>query len=81
MPYRALIPKSGEDILCAGRIISSDQLANSGLRVQATCMAEGQAAGVAAAIAAKRSVSVREVPYEMLCGILKNQGAIIPEKL
>ncbi len=80
VPYRALIPKGSDDLLCAGRIICSDQLANSGLRVQATCMAVGQAAGVAAAIAASRAVSVREVPYADLCAALKRQGAIVPER-
>ena len=57
----------------------SDQLANSGLRVEATCMAEGQAAGVAAAIAAKRAMSVKDVPYAELCESLKEQGAIVPK--
>lgn len=80
VPYRALIPRGSDDLLCAGRIICSDQLANSGLRVQATCMAVGQAAGVAAAIAASRAVSVREVPYADLCAALKRQGAIVPER-
>ncbi len=79
VPYRALIPKGSDDLLCAGRIVCSDQLANSGLRVEATCMAEGQAAGVAAAIAAKRAMSVKDVPYAELCESLKEQGAIVPK--
>ena len=79
VPYRALIPKGSDDLLCAGRIVCSDQLANSGLRVEATCMAEGQAAGVASAIAAKRAMSVKDVPYAELCESLKEQGAIVPK--
>ena len=51
VPLRALIPEGSRHMTAAGRCISSDQLANSALRVQATCMATGQAAGAAAALA------------------------------
>lgn len=78
VPYRALIPKNSKNVLCAGRIISSDQLANSGLRVEATCMAMGQAAGVAAAIAAKDNISVQKVSYTNLAKTLLSQNAIVP---
>ena len=72
--------RNEENILVAGRTIGSDQLANSGLRVQATCMAEGQAAGAAEAIAAESGISVRHVLYGKLCEMLKKQGAIVPER-
>lgn len=80
VPYRALIPKNSKRVLCAGRCISSDPYANSGLRVEATCMATGQAAGCAAAISAKNKTDVRNVPYEALCDALRTIGAIIPDK-
>lgn len=51
---RALIPKGSKNLLVAGRCISCDRQANSALRVQATCMATGQAAGEAAAFAAQK---------------------------
>lgn len=76
IPYRALIPKGSRHVLAAGRIISSDTDANSGLRVQAPCMAEGQAAGCAAAIAAKQGIGVKEVCYEELMKALERQGAV-----
>ena len=80
VPYRALIPKNSKRILCAGRTISSDQLANSALRVQATCMAVGQAAGVAASLSAQKNIPVGEILYADLRDVLKAQGAILPEK-
>ncbi len=80
IPYRALLPKGSRRILCAGRALSSDVLANSGLRVQAPCMAMGQAAGCAAAIAAARGVGVRDVEYGELCRALEAIDAIVPEK-
>ena len=51
VPLSALVPKGSRNIIVAGRCVSSDRLANSGLRVQASCMAMGQAAGAAAALA------------------------------
>lgn len=80
VPYRALIPKNSRKILCAGRCISSDTLSNSGLRVEATAMATGQAAGCAAAIAAKTNANILDVPYAELCSTLTGIGAIIPDK-
>lgn len=47
-----MIPKSVPQMLVAGRAISSDHGANSALRVQASCMAIGQSAGMVAALAA-----------------------------
>lgn len=79
IPYGALIPKGAKRILCAGRCISSDTDANSAIRVQAPCMATGQAAGCAAAISAKNNISVKEVPFSLLCRSLEGIGAIVPE--
>lgn len=80
VPYRALIPKNGRRILCAGRCISSDTYANSALRVEAICMATGQAAGCAAALATKNGCSVGQVDYASLSKALKSIGAILPHK-
>lgn len=78
IPYGALIPQNARKILCAGRCIASDSEANSALRVQAVCMASGQAAGCAAAISAQENMPVKDVPYDRLCGCLNEMGAIVP---
>ncbi len=78
IPLSALIPKGSRNIIVAGRCVSSDRLANSGLRVQAPCMAMGQAAACAAAIAAKDGISPGDVPLDKLHALLKEHGAIIP---
>lgn len=80
IPYGALIPRGSKRILCAGRCISSDTDANSAVRVQAPCMAMGQAAGCAAAISAKENISVKEVPFSLLCHSLTEVGAIVPKQ-
>lgn len=78
VPLRALVPKGGRNILVAGRCVSSDRLANSGLRVQASCMGMGQAAGAAATLAAKAGLSPLDLPLKEIHDLLRNHGAIIP---
>lgn len=80
IPLRALIPKGSRDIMVAGRCVSSDRLANSGLRVQASCMGMGQAAGAAAALAAKAGTTPLEVPLVEIRAMLREHGQIIPGK-
>lgn len=79
IPLRALIPKGSENIIVAGRCVSSDRLANSGLRVQASCMGMGQAAGVAAALAVKAETTPLKVPLADIHATLKEHGQIVPE--
>jgi hypothetical protein len=78
IPLRALIPKNSENFLVAGRCISSDRLANSGLRVQASCMAMGQAAGAAAAMAAKLKTSPLKVPIHQIKSLIADNNGIVP---
>lgn len=80
VPISALIPKDSENIIVAGRCVSSDRLANSGLRVQAPCMAMGQAAACAAVIAAMNGTTPGKVPLKDLHSLLKQHGAIVPEQ-
>jgi hypothetical protein len=78
IPLRALIPKGSRNLMVAGRSVSSDRLANSGLRVQASCMAMGQAAGAAAALAAKGKTTPLELPLKEIHDLLRAHGAILP---
>jgi hypothetical protein len=79
IPLSALVPKASSNLLVAGRCISSDRLANSALRVQASCMAMGQAAGAAAALAARSGITPLAVPLEDLRAVLREHGAIVPD--
>ena len=78
LPLGALIPKGGRNVLVAGRCLSSDRLANSALRVQASCMAMGQVAGVAAALAARAGVSPQQVDLGEIRKTLRAHGALVP---
>jgi hypothetical protein len=78
IPLRALVPKKSRNFLVAGRSVSSDRMANSALRVQASCMGMGQAAGAAAALACKLKVNPLEVPIQDLKSFIAENGGIVP---
>ena len=75
---RALIPKKSKNFIVAGRCISSDRLANSALRVQASCMGMGQAAAAAAVLAFKQKKTPLDVPVKDIRNLLKEHGGIVP---
>ncbi len=77
IPLRALMPRGTRNLLMACRAISVSHLAFSSWRVQPTVAAAGQAAGVTAALAARRGTDVREVPFAEVRKELSAQG--IPE--
>jgi hypothetical protein len=63
IPYRALIAKDVDGLLLAGRCISGDFIAHSSYRVTGDAVAMGEAAGVAAAVAARTKRLPQEVPW------------------
>jgi len=77
IPYRAFIPKGLNGILVAGRLITSTWEAHMSTRNTGCCMAQGQAVGTAAAIAAKDGVDVRDVDIQKLRTTLKEQNVYL----
>jgi hypothetical protein len=75
IPYRCLIPLKVENLLVAGRCISSDQQPYESHRAMVPIMAIGQAAGVAAALATRFNVSPRRLDVPILQAALIAQGA------
>jgi hypothetical protein len=59
IPFRSLVAKDARNLTAAGRCFSADQLALSSARVTTTCSMMGQAAGIAAAMAARRGCDLR----------------------
>jgi hypothetical protein len=76
IPRGAMLPVGSSNFIVAGRCISSDRLANSALRVQATCMATGQAAGVMAALGAELGIDPEHLPISQVLDMLNEHGAI-----
>jgi hypothetical protein len=77
IPYRCLLPLGLDNLLVAGRSASATHEGQSSLRTMPTCFAMGQAAGVAAALAAERGTATDEVPVEEVQRILREQGQIV----
>ena len=78
IPLGAMIPAGSRQLIVAGRCIAGDREAHSSYRVAATCMAVGQAAGAAAALAVKLGCDVGDVPPAPLRELLAENGAIVP---
>ncbi|WP_257669226.1 FAD-dependent oxidoreductase [Parapedobacter tibetensis] len=77
IPYRSLVPKGATNLLVAGGCLSATREAFASIRVQAQCMALGQAAGTAAALCARAGIGVAELNGKSLREELKGQGAIV----
>ncbi len=81
IPRGAMLPEGVDGVIVAGRCISGDQLANSAYRVQATCMATGQAAGAMAALSAREGCDAERLPMAQIHDLLRQHGAVIPGEL
>jgi FAD dependent oxidoreductase len=77
IPYRCLVPIKMENILFAGRCISSTQEAQGSLRVMPPAFSIGQAAGTAAALAVKHNVFPRNLDINLLRQELLKSGQVI----
>lgn len=79
IPYRALLPKKVENLLCPGRHISADELAIDYVNLIPQCVGTGQAAGVAAAVAAADGTTARAVDIKKVQDILaRDQDVPLP---
>src|SRR4029077_6941466 len=78
IPYRTLVVRDAVNVLVAGRCFSATHDAHASVRSQAQCMAMGQAAGTAAAMAATSPEgAVRSVAPAVLRSRLAADGAIL----
>jgi hypothetical protein len=77
VPYRTLLPAGIEGVIVAGRCFSSTHDAHASARSMATCMAMGEAAGTAGAMAASADRTPREINPDFLRSKLRDQGAIL----
>ena len=77
IPYRSLLPRGLDNLLTAGRCISGTHRAHASYRIGGVCLATGQAAGVAAALAALGHVAPRELEVKKVQDALDRQGAVL----
>jgi len=77
IPYGSLLPKSVDNVIVAGRCISCAPDLIDRVRLIPVCVVTGQAAGVAAALAAKGGVRPRDLPAADIQKVLREQGAYL----
>lgn len=77
IPYRCLLPQGISNLLINGRCASTTHTASSSARLTPSCMAIGQAAGTAAALAVRHFVAPDKVEISELQDLLRKQGAIL----
>jgi len=75
IPYGALVPEKLEGLIACGRHISCDPNSHGFLREIPQCWITGQAAGAAAALAARDGIEPRAVDIAELQALLLCQGA------
>ena len=80
IPYRSLIPEKIENLIVAGRCISTTHEAMSAIRVMAPCMAMGEAAGRAAKMAVRKNILPSQVNVAALQAELLEKGAYLNAK-
>ncbi len=80
IPYRCLIPKGMNNLLVAGRCISSTHEAQASYRIMPYCAELGEAAGVAAAVAHTDGCDVRNADVSKIQEILRDNGSMITRK-
>ncbi len=72
VPYRALLPKAVENVLCAGRMLGAPDTIDT-FRLICPCFVTGQAAGAAAALAARAGTTPRALDIKALQKELERQ--------
>ncbi len=88
LPYRCLIPKEIDGLIVIGKCISVTHIAHGSTRLMPLVMAEGQAAGIAAAIAVRDGVEPRKIDISKLqkrlvatgASLYRDENAVIQER-
>lgn len=77
IPYRCLLPVGLDNVMVAGRCVSSSQAGHGAIRIMPACVAMGEAAGLAAAMSLDQKLSVRDIDTFSLIAALRQQGALV----
>ena len=80
IPYRSIVSKEVDNLLAAGTTISCGLFTDGGLRYCTPSVCTGQAAGTAAALAAKNNVSPKDLDINLLRDTLRRGNARVSVK-
>jgi hypothetical protein len=78
IPYRSLLPRNVDNLLVACRAFSSDEHVQEWFNLIPHCIAFGEAAGTASALALQQGVSPKKVNFQALRSQLIKQGVPLP---
>jgi hypothetical protein len=81
IPFGTLVARDAGNVLVAGRCFSATHDAHASVRSMGQCMAMGQAAGTAAALAAAGRLDPHELPFSRLRAALAGAGAVLDPDL
>jgi len=76
IPAGCLIPVGAKNLVVGGRCISAEHKAMAAIRVMATCMATGQAAGIIACLSSKNNIPVNKVNIKEVQKIIEEQEGL-----
>ncbi|QZN98872.1 FAD-dependent oxidoreductase [Chenggangzhangella methanolivorans] len=79
VPYRSLLPQGIDNLIVAGRCLSATHFAHGATRNMAPCIVTGQAAGTAAALAARGNAPVAHLDVADLQKRLVADNAFLGE--
>jgi hypothetical protein len=70
IPFRCMVTENIENLIVAGRCISSTFTAQSSVRIQPTCRAMGEAAGIAASYSIKNNIKINDLDGRIVSDIM-----------
>ena len=74
VPYRSILPDKVDGLLTAGRCISATHVAMAAGKSMGNCVATGHAAGLAAAMSARKGIVPRELKVAQIQNALRKDG-------
>lgn len=75
IPFRSLVVKDSDNLFVAGRCMGADFLAQSTVRIQFTCRASGEAAGIGASLAVQNDKKAKDIQGSHVREIMSGWGA------
>jgi hypothetical protein len=80
IPYLTMIPRTVDNLIVTGRSISSTFIAQASLRVMATCMMLGEAAGIASSYSVKNDIFPKDINPLEIRKLMISGGAYLGEE-
>jgi hypothetical protein len=77
VPYRSIVPKGSQNLLCAGRMVDADRGAFGAVRVMVNCNQMGEAAAVVCHLALEAGCGAADIDVSRLRKILADGGSVV----